>query len=211
MGIGEVLRRWMGGGEKAAGGEDSAMNNLIVGLGNVGDAYALTRHNAGFMIVDALAAGVGAEFRDRRYGFVGEMRIKNQRLFLLKPSTLMNLSGNAVRYWVNKEKIEDERLLVVCDDLALPFGTLRMKPGGSEGGHNGLRHITSCLGTNRYARLRFGIGHNFERGAQVDYVLTPFTEEERARMGERIGVACKMIETFCLEGVDSAMNKYNGR
>lgn len=191
--------------------EEEVVNNLIVGLGNIGDKYAETRHNAGFMIVDELARQAGAVFADKRYGFVAEMRVKNQKLILLKPSTLMNLSGNAVRYWMREKKIEPERLLVVCDDLALPFGTLRMKPGGSEGGHNGLKHITQCLGSNGYARLRFGIGHNFARGAQIDYVLTPFEEDEVAQMKERTEMACKMIETFCLEGVQAAMNRYNGR
>lgn len=187
------------------------MNHLIVGLGNIGDEYEGTRHNMGFRIVDALARQGGVTFEDKRYGFVTEMRIKNQTLFLLKPSTYMNLSGNAVRYWSDKKKIPLERLLVVCDDLALPFGTLRMKPGGSEGGHNGLKNITLCMGSNQYARLRFGIGSDYPRGAQVDWVLGHFTAEELQRMDERVTTATKMIETYCLAGIQAAMNQFNGK
>jgi PTH1 family peptidyl-tRNA hydrolase len=123
----------------------------------------------------------------------------------------MNASGNAVRYWANKKKIEVDHILIVCDDLALPFGTLRMKGGGSEGGHNGLRSITQCLGTNQYARLRFGIGHNYSRGAQADFVLGSFCDEELSRMDERVETAGKMITTFCLAGLNEAMNLYNGK
>ena len=184
------------------------MNHLIVGLGNVGDEYDGTRHNMGFRIVDAMA---GAVFADKRYGFITEMRLKNQNLILLKPSTYMNASGGAVRYWTGRKKIPLERILVVCDDLALPFGTLRMKPGGSEGGHNGLRSITQCLGSNKFARLRFGIGDEFARGRQVDWVLGHFDESELQRMDERVETACKMIETYCLSGIQTAMNLFNGK
>lgn len=187
------------------------MNHLIVGLGNIGDEYEGTRHNMGFCIVDALARQYGATFEDKRYGFVAEMRIKNQNLILLKPSTYMNASGNAVRYWSGKKKIPLEQLLVVCDDLALPFGTLRMKPGGSEGGHNGLKSITQCMGSNQYARLRFGIGSEYPRGAQIDWVLGHFTPEELERMDERVETATKMITTYCLAGIQTAMNQFNGK
>lgn len=187
------------------------MNHLIVGLGNIGDEYEGTRHNMGFRIVDALARQYGATFEDKRYGFVAEMRIKNQNLILLKPSTYMNASGNAVRYWSGKKKIPLEQLLVVCDDLALPFGTLRMKPGGSEGGHNGLKSITQCMGSNQYARLRFGIGSEYPRGAQIDWVLGQFTPEELERMDERVETATKMITTYCLAGIQTAMNQFNGK
>lgn len=187
------------------------MNFLIVGLGNIGDEYAGTKHNMGFRILDALAKASNISFEDERYGFISEMRIKNQKLFLLKPSTYMNASGNAVRYWVNKKKIELDRLLVVCDDLSLPFGKLRMKPSGSEAGHNGLRSITQCLGTNQYPRLRFGIGNDFPRGAQCDWVLAPFGEEELKEMDQRVETAGKMIASFCLSGIDEAMNLYNGK
>ena len=184
---------------------------LITGLGNIGAEYADTRHNMGFKVVDKLAADAGATWEDRRYGFVTTIRVKNQQLLLLKPSTYMNLSGNAVRYWMNEKKIDREHLLVVSDDLALPFGTLRMKPGGSEGGHNGLRHITQILGTNQYARLRFGIGNDFARGGQVDFVLGGFTPEEKAIMDERIAVFADCIRSYALEGLPRAMNKYNGK
>lgn len=184
---------------------------LIAGLGNIGAEYADTRHNIGFRVVDKLAADAGATWEDRRYGFVTTIRVKNQQLLLLKPSTFMNLSGNAVRYWLNEKKIPVSQLLVVSDDLALPFGTLRMKPGGSEGGHNGLRHITSVLGTQQYARFRFGIGNDFARGGQVDFVLGGFTDEEKAAMDERVATAADAVRSYALEGIQRAMNKYNGK
>lgn len=184
---------------------------LIAGLGNIGAEYADTRHNIGFRVVDKLAADAGATWEDRRYGFVTTIRVKNQQLLLLKPSTYMNLSGNAVRYWLNQKKIPTAQLLVVSDDLALPFGTLRMKPGGSEGGHNGLRHITSVLGTQQYARFRFGIGNDFARGGQVDFVLGGFTDEEKAAMDERVATAADAVRSYALEGIQRAMNKYNGK
>lgn len=185
------------------------MNHLIVGLGNIGSEYARTRHNIGFRVLDALAKASNLVFEDKRYGFVTTLKVKNQTLTLLKPSTYMNLSGNAVRYWMNEKKISVENLLVVVDDLALPFGSLRMKPGGSEAGHNGLRHITSVLGTQQYARLRFGIGNDFPRGGQVDFVLGEFGEEELARMDERLEVAGEMVKTFALSGIQFTMNHYN--
>ena len=185
------------------------MNFLIAGLGNIGDEYAGTRHNIGFTVLDALAKASNTVFSDRRYGFVADLRVKNQVLTLLKPSTYMNLSGNAVRYWLKEKNIPVERLLVVVDDLALPLGQLRMRPGGIEGGHNGLRHITSVLGTNQYARLRFGIGNDFPRGGQIDYVLGRFSADEESLLAERVGVACEMVKSFCLAGIDITMNQYN--
>lgn len=185
------------------------MKYLIVGLGNIGEEYRETRHNIGFMVLDALAKASNTVFSDRRYGFVADLRVKNQVLTLLKPSTYMNLSGNAVRYWLKEKNIPVERLLVVVDDLALPLGQLRMRPGGSEGGHNGLRHITSVLGTNQYARLRFGIGNDFPRGGQIDYVLGRFSADEESLLAERVGVACEMVKSFCLAGIDITMNQYN--
>lgn len=185
------------------------MNFLIVGLGNIGDEYAHTRHNIGFRVLDALAKASNLVFEDRRYGFVTSLRVKNQTLILLKPSTYMNLSGNAVRYWMNEKKIPLENLLVVVDDLALPFGQLRMKPSGSEAGHNGLRHITSVLGTQQYARLRFGIGNDFPRGRQIDFVLGEFGPEDLAQMDDRVGVACEMVKSFALSGIQFTMNHFN--
>jgi PTH1 family peptidyl-tRNA hydrolase len=137
------------------------------------------------------------------------MKVKNQNLILLKPSTYMNLSGNAVRYWMKEKKVDLERVLVVVDDLALPFGALRMKPGGSEAGHNGLRHITQTLGTQQYARLRFGIGNDFPRGGQVDFVLGKFSAEDMSAMPERLEVAAEMIKSFALSGIQFTMNHFN--
>ena len=185
------------------------MKYLIVGLGNIGSEYAGTRHNIGFRVLDALAKASNLVFEDKRYGAVASLSVKGQQLVLLKPSTYMNLSGNAVRYWMNKENIPLERLLVVVDDLSLPFGALRMKPGGSDGGHNGLKHIASVLGTQAYARLRFGIGNDFPRGGQIDYVLGHFSEEDLKTMDERVELACEMIKSFCLSGIQITMNQYN--
>lgn len=187
------------------------MNYLIVGLGNIGDEYARTRHNIGFRVVDALATEANATFEDKRYGFVTTIKVKNQTLTLLKPSTYMNLSGNAVRYWMNEKKIPIERVLVVVDDLSLPFGLLRLKPSGSDGGHNGLKHIASVLGTQKYARLRFGIGNDFPHGAQVDYVLGEFGEEDLKTMDERLKLAGEAVKTFCLSGINIAMNQFNNK
>ena len=185
------------------------MNFLIVGLGNIGDEYAKTRHNIGFRVVDALAKAGNVTFEDKRYGFVSTLKVKNQTLVLLKPSTYMNLSGNAVRYWMNEKKIPLENVLIVVDDLSLPFGQLRMKPSGSEAGHNGLRHITQVLGTQNYARLRFGIGNDFPRGGQVDFVLGEFGDEDLAKMDERLETAGEMVKSFALSGIQFAMNHFN--
>lgn len=185
------------------------MKYLIVGLGNVGPEYDGTRHNIGFRVLDALAKASNIVFEDKRYGFVGKMRVKNCELVLLKPSTYMNLSGNAVRYWLNKENIEPENLLVICDDLSLPFGKLRMKPSGSDAGHNGLKNIASVLCTQQYARLRFGIGNDFPKGLQADYVLGQFTDEDLETMDERVGVACDAVKSFCLAGINITMNQFN--
>lgn len=187
------------------------MNYLIVGLGNIGDEYARTRHNIGFRVLDALAGASNLVFEDKRYGFVTTLKVKNQTLTLLKPSTYMNLSGNAVRYWMKEKNVPIERLLVVVDDLALPFGKIRIRPGGSEAGHNGLRHITSVLGTQAYARLRFGIGNEFPRGSQIDFVLGEFGVEELKTMDERVKVAGEAVKTFCLAGIQIAMNQFNNK
>ena len=162
------------------------------------------------MIVDALAKSNNAiPFVDKRYGFVTDFSLKGKRLILLKPSTFMNLSGLAVRYWMQKENISLENLLVVVDDLALPVGALRLKSKGSDAGHNGLKNIATTLATQDYARLRFGIGNNFPRGGQVDYVLGHFTEEEKTILPERIDVAGEIIKSFCLAGIDITMNQFN--
>lgn len=182
---------------------------LITGIGNPGPDYRGTRHNAGFRIVSALANEGGVTFEDKRYGWVAEMRVKNKILVLLKPSTYVNLSGDAVRYWMKKEKIPLENLLVVVDDLNIPFGDFRLRSQGSSGGHNGLKHIERTLGTQRYARLRFGIGSHYARGSQIDYVLGTFDEEEESEWPNLAALACEAIKCFALEGIDRTMNTYN--
>ncbi len=187
------------------------MKYLIVGLGNIGEEYRETRHNIGFMVLDALAKASNIVFKDGRYGATTSLSIKGRQLILLKPSTYMNLSGNAVRYWMQQEKIPLENVLVVVDDLALPFGSLRLKGKGSDAGHNGLKHIAAILGTQNYARLRFGIGNNFPKGAQVDYVLGHFDEEDLKQMPERLELAGEIIKSFCLAGLNLTMNQYNNK
>ncbi|WP_165041613.1 aminoacyl-tRNA hydrolase [Dysgonomonas sp. ZJ709] len=185
------------------------MKYLIAGLGNIGSEYHYTRHNIGFRILDALAEASNIVFTDKRYGEVAELKVKGRTLILLKPSTYMNLSGNAIRYWMQQEKIPIENLLVVVDDLALPFGSLRLKGKGSDAGHNGLKHIQTTLGTQNYARLRFGIGSDFNKGAQVDYVLSRFSKEEEDAMKERFTICEEIIKSFCLAGIQNTMNQYN--
>jgi len=184
---------------------------LIVGLGNIGPEYTDTRHNAGFMIVDALAESARVTFDDKRYGFVGSLRLKGRMLTLLKPSTYVNLSGRAVDYWLKKEKIPIENFLVVLDDIALPFGTIRLRARGGDGGHNGLIHINQILGTQNYTRLRFGIGSEFSRGAQVNHVLGPFTEEEEEKLPERLKLTSELIRNFVLIGIERTMNHFNNQ
>ncbi len=187
------------------------MKYLIVGLGNIGDEYRLTRHNIGFMILDALAGASNISFSTERYGAVAHARVKNKQLVLLKPSTYMNLSGEAVRYWAQREKIPVDHILVLVDDLALPFGAIRLKGSGSDAGHNGLKNIAQMLGTQAYPRLRFGIGNDFPRGKQVDYVLAPFTPEQFEQMPARIDLAIDAIRTFVLAGLQTAMCNFNNK
>lgn len=183
---------------------------LIVGLGNPGDEYADTRHNTGYMILDAFAKASNIVFSDKRYGYVAETSLKGRKVILLKPTTFMNLSGNAVRYWLNKENIDQQRMLVVVDDVALPLGTLRLKAGGSNGGHNGLGHIQQLIGQD-YARLRVGIGNDFPRGMQVDWVLGHYSEEEMKVLAPQMDVAVEEIKSFVLAGINITMNQYNKR
>ncbi len=185
------------------------MKYLIVGLGNIGAEYHGTRHNIGFTILDALVAASNVVFTTERYGAVARLRVKNAQLILLKPSTYMNLSGEAVRYWKIKENIELENILVIVDDIALPFGTIRLRGKGSDGGHNGIKNITNLLQTPNYARLRFGVGNDFPPGAQVDYVLGHPKPEELAILPECARVAGEAIKAFCLSGLAFAMNHYN--
>jgi PTH1 family peptidyl-tRNA hydrolase len=187
------------------------MKYLVAGLGNIGNEYAHTRHNIGFDILDALAGASNISFKDKRYGFVAEMNYRARNYVLLKPSTYMNLSGNAVRYWLNKLKLPVENLLVVVDDVALPFGTLRMRAKGGDAGHNGLNHIQTILGTTDYARLRFGIGNDFGPGQQVQYVLGGWTDEQEKALPQRIEMAGEIIRSFGVIGLQRTMNEYNNK
>ena len=187
------------------------MKYLIVGLGNIGDEYAGTRHNIGFRMIDTFAESKDLKWEDKRYGFVAKCRVKNAELVLLKPSTYMNLSGNAVRYWLQQEKIPVENMLVLVDDLNLPFGTIRIRKQGSNGGHNGLGNIQSVLGTENYARVRFGIGNEYTRGTQINFVLGEWTEEEEKLLPERLKLAAEIIPSFCLQGIDRTMNQFNNK
>ena len=181
---------------------------LLVGLGNIGLDYELTRHNTGFMVLDAFAKASNTVFEDRRYGFVGETSLKGRKVVLLKPSTFMNLSGNAVRYWLNKENIDQSRLLVISDDVAIPVGQFRLKANGSNGGHNGLGHIQQLIG-QQYARLRMGIGNDYPVGSQIDHVLSRFPAEEREKLQPAIDLGIDIIKSFVLAGIDVTMNQYN--
>ena len=184
---------------------------LIAGLGNIGPEYELSRHNMGFMALDAGAMASGAVFYTRRYGDLAEISLKGRSLYLLKPSTYMNLSGNAVRYWLGKLPVTEERLMVVCDDINLPFGTLRMRKSGSDGGHNGLKNIEECIGTNAFARLRMGVGHDFQEGGQIDFVLGKLSDEQLAQMPELCAKAASGIQEWVLTGIDRAMNNVNAK
>jgi len=182
---------------------------LIVGLGNPGEQYAGTRHNTGFMVLDAFAKASNIVFEDRRYGYIAETSLKGRKVFLLKPTTYMNLSGNAVRYWMNKENIALEHLLVIVDDLSLPLGALRLKGKGSNGGHNGLGNIQNVIGTQQYARLRIGIGNDFAKGMQVEWVLGKYDENDLKTLSPSIETATDIIKSFVLAGIDITMNQFN--
>lgn len=185
------------------------MKYLIVGLGNIGEGYKDTRHNIGFTVLDAIAMASNISFTDRRYGAVCRVRYKGRELILLKPSTYMNLSGNAVSYWLKKENIPVENMLVIVDDIALPLGSIRMRPKGSDGGHNGLTHISTILSTNEYPRIRIGIGSSFREGAQVDFVLGIWNVEEKKFMEERINIVIGMIRSFAFAGIELTMTAFN--
>ena len=187
------------------------MKYLIVGLGNVGDDYQHTRHNIGFDVLDAFAKASNICFEDKRYGATTEVKFKGRTFILLKPSTYMNLSGKAVNYWLQKENIPIENLLVINDDLALPLGTLRLRSKGSDGGHNGLKNINEVLGRNDYSRLRFGISSDFPKGYQVDYVLGRWTPDEKKTLETRIPIAIEIIKSFGTTGIQLTMTQYNNK
>ena len=182
---------------------------LIVGLGNPGDDYAETRHNTGYMVLDAFAKASNIVFDDKRYGYVAETMLKGRKIILLKPTTYMNLSGNAVRYWLQKENIDQQHMLVIADEIALPLGTGRLKAAGSNGGHNGLGHIQQLIG-QQYPRLRIGIGNEFVHGHQVDWVLGKYDEEDKKTLQPVIDTSIDIIKSFVLAGIDITMNQYNG-
>ena len=185
------------------------MKYLIVGLGNIGSEYEGTRHNIGFTVLDAFAKASKTSFQDKRYGFVAEASVRGRKLILLKPSTYMNLSGNAVRYWMQQEKVPLENVLIIVDDLALPVGAIRLKGQGSDGGHNGLKHIAATLGTTNYTRLRFGIGNEFSKGSQVNFVLGAFNSDEQKVIDEQLETTTEIIKSFCFVGLTRTMNQFN--
>jgi len=185
------------------------MKYLIVGLGNIGPEYELTRHNIGFMVVDFMAGKKEVGFTSDRLANIASFKEKGRQIHLVKPTTYMNLSGKAVNYWLNNLKISKEQMLIITDDLALPFGTIRLKPTGSGGGHNGLGNIEETLNSKEYPRLRFGIGSDFPKGKQIDYVLSRFSNEEQLVLSERIEIAAKAVHSFVFEGLDKAMNHFN--
>jgi PTH1 family peptidyl-tRNA hydrolase len=184
---------------------------LIVGLGNIGERYDNTRHNIGFKVLDQLAENENITFETQKLGDLSSFKFKGRTFILLKPSTYMNLSGKAVLYWLTKEKIPLENLLVVTDDLNLPFGTLRIKAKGSDGGHNGLKDIQDKLNTNKYNRFRLGISNSFGKGQQVNYVLGEWSEEESTQLKERLNIAAETIKSFGTAGLTNTMNTYNGK
>ena len=184
---------------------------LVVGLGNIGPEYSKTRHNMGFMVLDAWSQASHTAFNTMRYGDMAEIHLKGRTVYLLKPSTYMNLSGNAVRYYLQKLPIPTDRLLVICDDINLPFGKLRMRKNGSDGGHNGLKNIAECLETENYARIRMGVGHEFSTGAQADYVLGNLSEEEMKEMDNLSEKVIQGVKDWIFVGADRAMNVLNAK
>jgi PTH1 family peptidyl-tRNA hydrolase len=206
------LKKWLGFGDKVKNEETDIMKKfLIVGLGNIGEQYANTRHNIGFKILDHLAKAENITFETLKLGDITTLKVKGRTLIFLKPSTYMNLSGKAVKYWLEKEKIPLENLLIITDDLNLPFGSLRLKIKGSDGGHNGLKDIQDKLQTSKYNRFRFGISDTFSKGRQVDYVLGEWTDEENTKLKERYKISSELIKSFALAGINNTMNQYNGK
>ncbi|HLW63403.1 MAG TPA: aminoacyl-tRNA hydrolase [Flavobacterium sp.] len=208
------FKKWFGSNlkNKEKDTEDDFMKKyLIVGLGNIGSEYVNTRHNIGFKAVDFIAKEADAAFETVKLGTLAQVKIKGRTLLLLKPNTYMNLSGKAVQHWMEKEKIARENILIITDDLNLPFGTLRIKGKGSDGGHNGLKSIQAMLNGTEYPRLRFGISDQFKKGQQVDYVLGDWGDEETAALPERLEMVSKAVKEFVLAGLNNAMNNYNGK
>ncbi|WP_211296759.1 aminoacyl-tRNA hydrolase [Polaribacter butkevichii] len=184
---------------------------LIIGLGNIGDKYTNTRHNIGFKVLDEVAEEHNVTFETEKLGDVASFRFKGRTFILLKPSTFMNLSGKAVKYWMDKENISIENILVVTDDINIDFGVIRLKAKGSAGGHNGLKDIQEKLNTQQYARFRFGVGGNYSRGRQVDFVLGEWSKEETSQLIERLPTSAKVITSFGTAGLNNTMNTFNGK
>jgi peptidyl-tRNA hydrolase, PTH1 family len=185
------------------------MKYLIIGIGNIGPEYADTRHNIGFMIADELVKEAGQKFSTDRLASISQLSIKGKQIFVIKPTTYVNLSGKAVNYWMQQLKIPVENILVILDELALPFGTIKLKPKGSDAGHNGLKSINSSLGTSDYARIRFGIGNDYPKGQQANYVLSGFDKEEQSQLPELIGKSVEMVKGFVTIGTELTMTKFN--
>lgn len=198
-------------GFKKESKEELMKKFLIVGLGNIGDKYTNTRHNIGFKILEELAEEYNVSFETEKLGDVASFRFKGRTFILLKPNTFMNLSGKAVKYWMQQEKVSIDNILVVTDDLNIDFGTIRVKAKGSDGGHNGLKDIQEKLGTNKYPRFRFGVGANYSKGRQVDYVLGEWNKEETSQLIERLPISAKVITSFGTAGLANTMNTYNGK
>ena len=184
---------------------------LIAGLGNIGEKYTNTRHNIGFLVVEEMAKNASTPFQPSNFGEISQFKFRGRPVTLLKPDTYMNLSGNALDFWMKKENISIENVLVITDDLNLPFGTIRMRGKGSDGGHNGLKHIQDKLQTTKYARLRFGIGDEFSKGNQIDYVIGDWSEAEKQKLEERISVCAEASYAFIFNGLANAMNEFNGK
>jgi len=208
----KLFKNWFNFSDKIELTEEDKMKKfLIVGLGNIGEKYTNTRHNIGFKILDYLAETNDIAFETIKLGDVSTLKIKGRTLILLKPSTFMNLSGKAIKYWIEKENIPLENLLVITDDLNLPFGSLRLKTKGSDGGHNGLKDTQDKLQTSKYNRFRFGISDEFSKGRQIDYVLGEWTDEENTELKERLKISAELVKSFALAGVNNTMNQFNGK
>ena len=208
----QTIKKWFGFSSNTELNDVEKMKKfLIVGLGNIGEKYANTRHNIGFKILDYLAKHEESTFETQKLGDIATIKVKGRTLILLKPSTYMNLSGKAIKYWLEKEKIPLQYLLVVTDDLNLPFGSLRLKTKGSDGGHNGLKDTQDKLQTTAYNRFRFGISDSFGKGRQVDYVLGEWNDEENSKLEERLKISAELIKSFALAGVNNTMNQFNGK
>ena len=211
MQIINLLNSWFGFHKKEEEKNNSMKKFLIVGLGNIGEKYHDTRHNIGFKILDYIAEKEEISFNSEKLGAVASFKFKGRNFILLKPSTFMNLSGKAVKYWLTKEKIPVENLLIICDDLNISFGTIRVKSKGSDGGHNGLKDINAVLQSQQYARFRFGVGDNFSKGRQVDYVLGKWTDDEFKQLPERLEKSLELVKSFGTSGLNITMNTFNGK